>query len=121
MLNPIIIGKTNAIIVHFKLFVSFLIVKQVVPHGKWNKHNIKVHIAVSVVHPLSINKVFNDEISRVVNVDSDIYVIIIIGKTISFAGNPNINPIKITPSIPNTFANGFNVSDIYFSIDMSLI
>lgn len=30
----------------------------------------------------------------------------IIGKTISFAGKPRINPISITPSKPKSFANG---------------
>ena len=31
---------------------------------------------------------------------------IIIGKTISFAGNPKINAMRITPSRPINFANG---------------
>ena len=43
-------------------------------------------------------KVFKDEIIRVFD---DRYVIIIIGSTISLAGNPRINAISITPSNPS--------------------
>ena len=49
------------------------------------------------------------------------YVIIAIGITISFAGNPNINESSITPSSPNNFANGSRNNDNCFNIDIPFI
>ena len=54
---PIIVGTAKEIAVHFKLFVSFPMVIQVVEHGQCIKENSIVHIAVSQVQPLLTNSV----------------------------------------------------------------
>lgn len=46
---------------HLLLPVSFFMVKTVVKHGQCIKANNITQIAVNVVHPLSINNVFNDD------------------------------------------------------------
>lgn len=48
------IDVVNTIVknIHFQLFVSFLMVRQVVEHGKCNKENKIVQIAVINVQPL---------------------------------------------------------------------
>ena len=46
-----IVVKNIVINVHFILPVSFFIVRQVVEHGKCNKENKMVQIAVIIVHP----------------------------------------------------------------------
>lgn len=119
--NPTTVGSSIAIIVHFILFVSFLIVRHVVPHGKWHNENIIVHSALQYVQPFSMRSIFNDEMSRFVSFDSDIYAIIAIGITISFAGNPSIKASNITPSNPNNFANGSRVEDNCFKRDISFM
>jgi len=48
---PQTVGRVNASIVQYQLFVSFFIVRQVVEQGKWNKHIRIVFSAVNVVHP----------------------------------------------------------------------
>lgn len=114
-------GIIIASIIHFQLPVSFFIVKHVVPHGKWNREKIIVHIAVVSVQPLSTNNIFNIAKSSIsTNIPVSIYVIIIIGITISFAGNPKINAIRITPSNPINFANGSKKSEQYLIRDISL-
>ena len=55
---PHTVGIRKAAKVHFKLFVSFFIVKIVVAHGKCIRENSIVHIAVIYVHPLLTNNVF---------------------------------------------------------------
>ena len=118
--RPHIVGSAIATKVHFKLPVSLRIVRQVVAQGQCISEKSIIFIAVIIVQPLFISRVFIIFKSFIsVRLPCERYVISIIGTTISFAGIPSINAIKITPSIPNTFANGFNVSDIYFSIDMS--
>jgi hypothetical protein len=47
-----------------------------------------------------------DKLLKSVIVDDPKYPISIIGITISFAGNPKINAINITPSRPIVLANG---------------
>ena len=59
IINPTIVGRINETKVQNLLFVSFFIVNIVVLHGKWNKVNISIQIAVMFVHPLFISKVFN--------------------------------------------------------------
>ena len=76
-----------------------------------------MHIPVIIVHPLDINKSFKRDkslISTIIFVDK--YVIIIIGKTISLAGNPNIKAVTITPSNPINKPNGFKKFDNIFII-----
>lgn len=58
-ITPVIVGKKNASAVHFKLFVSFFIVQQVVAQGKCNKEKSIVQTAVNQVQPLLINNVFS--------------------------------------------------------------
>ena len=56
---PINVGIIKAKAVHFKLPVSFLIVKHVVPHGKCIKENIITQIAVVAVQPFDTNSDFS--------------------------------------------------------------
>lgn len=56
---PVIVGINIERIVHFMLFVSFLIVKIVVPHGKWHIVNIMKDIAVIIVQLFWISIFFN--------------------------------------------------------------
>ena len=51
--NPTQVGSRKDNPVHFRLPVSFLMVRQVVAQGKWNKKNKQVHRAVVVVQPLA--------------------------------------------------------------------
>ena len=51
---PQTVGSKKERKVHFKLPVSFFIVKSVVPHGKCKSVNISTFIPVSNVHPFAI-------------------------------------------------------------------
>ena len=62
---------------------------------------------VAIADPFATKSSFislSDDIST--RLPSAIYAIIIMGTTISFAGNPKINAIKITPSSPISDENG---------------
>lgn len=56
---PMNVGRTKESTVHFKLPVSFLIVRQVVEQGQWKRQNSIVETAVTQVQPLFVNNVFN--------------------------------------------------------------
>ena len=56
---PNIVGTAKETKVHLILFVSFFIVKQVVPHGKWKMVKSIVHIAVVTVQPFATNRFFS--------------------------------------------------------------
>ncbi len=104
---PIIVGIMNESMVHFRLPVSFFMVKQVVPQGKCMIEKIITHNAVLYVHPFASRRVFNvknDSSSKMLPLH--IYPIIIMGNTISFAGNPSKNAINIMPSSPINLAKG---------------
>ena len=75
-------------------------------------------MAVFIVQPLAINISLNS-IKLLVSINSPelMYIIKAIGSTISFAGKPNINPIKITPSSPISFPNGSAKLTKQFIID----
>ena len=110
------VGRTTANAVHFQLPVSFFIVKTVVEHGQCIIENIIVFTAVIQVHPFCTNKSFNCvRLSKSVIVLWFIYVIMIIGITISLAGKPSINANNITPSSPINCANGSKKSEQYFN------
>lgn len=95
------VGRTTDKAVHFMLCVSFFIVRTVVEHGQWNSEKTIVHIAVVVFQPFDTKSSFTAVKFPVSESTPDaVYAIIIIGITISFAGNPSINAIKITPSSP---------------------
>ena len=51
---PIIVGSKIENKVHFKLPVSFFIVRHVVEQGKWHNEKTNIQIAVVTVQPLSI-------------------------------------------------------------------
>lgn len=113
MIIPTAVGITNDNAVHFQLPVSFLIVHNVVAQGKWMSENSIVQTAVIHVHPLLTNKSFKAvKLSISIIYDDDIYAIIMIGTTISFAGKPKINANRITPSRPNCRANGSRKSEM---------
>ena len=52
---PVTVGIRKESPVHFQLWVSFFIVKQVVLHGQCINENNITFTAVSQVHPLAIN------------------------------------------------------------------
>lgn len=57
--------------------------------------------------PLAVKRLYScDKLSESVSTPVWVYSIIIIGITISLAGKPRINAVSITPSIPNSWANG---------------
>ena len=82
-------------------------VKQVVAQGKCIREKSIVQIAVTIVHPFETKSSFNWlRLLSSAKLPVAIYAMMIIGKTISFAGKPNINAIRITPSSPIRRANG---------------
>lgn len=71
-----------------------------------------VHKAVSYVHPLETNSSLScDRLLMSIKVLLDVYAIMMIGITISLAGNPRMNAIRITPSSPIKRANGSRKSE----------
>ena len=107
MLKPHKVGSSTESKVHFMLLVSLYIVITVVEQGKWNKEKSITFIKVIYVHPFWINNVYSIDASDSSHSElPDEYAIIIIGITISFAGNPSMKAISITPSSPKSFANG---------------
>lgn len=112
----------NASKAHFMLPLSFFILIKVVPQGKCRSVNIITLIPVRIVHPFCF-KIF--PISKVLSISTkepvDKYDIRIIGSTISFAGIPSINAVKIYPSNPISFAKGSKKFAIYERIDKSPI
>ena len=82
------------------------------PQGKCIIENSITFIAVINVHPLLIN-IF---LILTLSVSNEIllvfkYPIIIIGSTISLAGNPSKNDKIIFPSIPSNLPNGSSIVD----------
>lgn len=116
IIMPAIVGITAANAVHFKLPVSFFIVISVVEQGQCIREKIIVQIPVVQLHPFA-TKIFFISKTLVISVKLPCakYAIIIIGMTISFAGKPRMNAIKITPSSPISFANGSRKSAQVFS------
>ena len=107
IVKPQTVGIINERAVHLKLLHSFFIVRQVVEQGQCIRQNIEVQRAVSQVQPLLTNRVFSSaKFSYSTRLPLHKYAIIIIGITISLAGNPSMNAINITPSKPNSFAKG---------------
>jgi hypothetical protein len=52
--TPKAVGRITAAAVHFRLPVSFFMVRQVVEQGKWKRIKIMVQRAVTHVQPLSV-------------------------------------------------------------------
>ena len=97
---------------HLVLPVSFFMVRTVVEQGQCIRQNIITQIAVTAVQPFETN------ICRICSIDVtasilplERYAITASGKTISFAGNPNIKASSNTPSRPKIYAKGFKNSD----------
>ena len=89
------------------LRVSFQIVIRVVEHGKCISVNIIMHTAVFIVQPFSVRVPKILCISPVSDIPvAHLYIIRIIGITISFAGNPSRKPERITPSSPIILPRG---------------
>ncbi len=105
--NPVTVGTSQETAVHFMLCVSFLMVRQVVEQGQCIKENSMVLTAVIQVQPFATKSSFKTDkslISRML--PSAIYAMIMMGTTISLAGNPRINARRMTPSKPMSLANG---------------
>ena len=106
--TPNTVGNSAERSVHFILPVSFFIVIRVVEHGQCISENSITFMAVTMFQPFEISMLFNSEIfGTSVKTPCDKYAISIIGITISFAGKPKINAIKIMPSNPIKFPIGF--------------
>lgn len=107
MVIAVIVGIIIPAIAHFRLFVSFFIVRNVVEHGQCNSENTIKHNATPISHPLFMSRSCSvPMLSMPKRVLFDIYDIIMIGITISFAGHPKIKANRITPSSPISMANG---------------
>ena len=75
-----------------------------------------MHMAVTCVHPFEIRSVFRfSRLGRSVSVMVFMYIIMIIGKTISFAGNPRINPTRMAPSSPSSRPKSFSIMASLFN------
>ena len=57
--KPVTVGSKNPIAVHFQLFVSFLIERQVVEQGQCTKENTMTHNAVTHVQLFATNNSFS--------------------------------------------------------------
>ena len=57
--KPVTVGIKNPIAVHFQLFVSFLMERQVVEQGQWTKENTITHNAVTHVQLFATNSSFS--------------------------------------------------------------
>ena len=92
---------------------SFLMVSKVVAQGQWNRQNSIVHMAVLAVHPLARKRARRLSVLIIspITVD-DVYAIIMIGITISFAGRASTNARRMTPSSPKSLAKGSKNEDI---------
>lgn len=100
-------GIIAARAVHLRLPVSFFIVKSVVEQGQCISENRMKQSAVTDVHPFCVKSSRKTEVfSRFIREDCAVYAIMIIGTTISFAGNPKIKAIRIIPSSPKSLPNG---------------
>ena len=92
-----IVGNNTESTVHFILLVSFFMVIIVVAHGQWKSEKRITEIAVLAVQPFAISSSRNDESEPVsTSLPVFIYPIIIMGNTISLAGEPRIKASKIT-------------------------
>ena len=58
---PQMVGNKKPSSVHLMLPVSFFMERRVVEQGKWSREKSIVQMAVSQVHPLSINRVLRVE------------------------------------------------------------
>ena len=61
-ISPMIVGTRKETKVHLLLFVSFFIVRRVVPQGKCIKEKSIVQMAVFIVQPLLINNEYSSSI-----------------------------------------------------------
>ena len=109
---PTRVGIMNAAKVHFRLPVSFFMVRSVVEQGQWKRENSIVFTAVKTVQPFSKNSSFISAKERASDiVPCDKYAITIIGSTVSFAGKPRIKAKSMVPSSPIVLANGSRSED----------
>ena len=93
--------------VHLRLPVSFFIVRQVVEQGQCISENSITLTAVIHVQPLAISRFLSSaRLDKSMMLPAARYAIMMMGNTISLAGNPKINARRITPSKPKICANG---------------
>lgn len=105
-ITPNAVGNTAASSTHFSLPVSFLTVSNVVEQGQCIRQNTTIQIAVVMLQPLA-DRIFPSEAVDIsVIVPAPEYAITIMGITVSFAGNPKMNAIKIMPSSPISLPSG---------------
>ena len=116
---PQAVGSKNPAAVHFMLLVSFQIVIIVVEQGKCIRVNIIMHTAVFIVQPFSVRSCKSPAPSAAFPFEP--YIISMIGRTISFAGKPRINPVSISPLSPIIFPSGERKSQRYIITGLSFI
>lgn len=93
--------------IHLRLPVSFFMVKSVVEQGQCIRQNSTTHTAVTQVHPFWVSSAESEANESYSNrLPWERYVIRMMGMTISLAGRPRMNAIRITPSRPKKRANG---------------
>ena len=78
----------------------------VVAQGQWNKKKMIVQIAFFIPKPPFIKREAVSESVPSSESSPPEYPIAIIGRAISFAGRERINPERIVPSRPKSFAKG---------------
>ena len=104
---PASVGRSAAIKVHLILPLSFFTVSNVVEQGQCRQENITVQRAVICVQPFEIKISFTACVEKAsLKTLPPLYIIRIIGRTISLAGSPNIKAVSITPSKPISFPSG---------------
>ena len=100
-------GRTAATAVHFQLPDSFFTESNVVAQGQCIKVNISIFAAVRADHPFSARRSPKDIRSVIWLSDPwPVYIIMAMGSTTSFAGNPSIKAVNMTPSSPINFPTG---------------
>ena len=118
---PNIVGNIADMTVGRMPMVSFFMVRSVVAQGQWKRAKVSIHTAVFRVQPFCTSNRRTWSMAPVSDrVDADIYVISIMGMTISLAGVPSIKAISITPSSPNMDAKGWRKREHTFSMHSPL-
>lgn len=103
---PITVGMSTDIAVYRKFPISFFIVSNVVVQGQWNSENKITLRQVKESQPLAKNTAFISSLPTPFILLAPRYIITAMGRTISFAGEPNIKARRITASIHNSLPSG---------------
>ena len=93
--------------IHLTLPVSFRMVRSVVEQGQCMREKSMTLIAVTQVQPLATRSCrMESRFPSSSSVPSERYAMMMMGSTISLAGNPRMKAMRITPSSPISRAKG---------------